>query len=108
VKKEQKHYHWDRSVVQEPALRFENLVAGHLLKWVHHEQDVRVYLVEPGLFLESQIVLISGATGAVVATYRLPRQTQYGLGRRGAPLFMYLRMIDALMPDPVATVSYTF
>jgi predicted AAA+ superfamily ATPase len=41
VKKEQKHYHWDWSVVQEPALRFENLVAGHLLKWVHHEQDTR-------------------------------------------------------------------
>jgi len=41
VKKEQKHYHWDWSVVQEPSLRFENLVAGHLLKWVHHEQDVK-------------------------------------------------------------------
>jgi predicted AAA+ superfamily ATPase len=41
VKKEQKHYHWDWSVVQEPSLRFENLVAGHLLKWVHHEQDAK-------------------------------------------------------------------
>lgn len=39
VKKEQKHYHWDWSVVQEPPQRFENLVAGHLLKWVHREQD---------------------------------------------------------------------
>ena len=34
VKKEQKHYHWDWSLVPEPSLRFENLVAGHLLKWV--------------------------------------------------------------------------
>ena len=41
VKKEQKHYHWDWSVVQEPSLRFENLVAGHLLKWVHHQQDTK-------------------------------------------------------------------
>lgn len=41
VKKEQKHYHWDWSVIQEPSLRFENLVAGHLLKWVHHEQDAK-------------------------------------------------------------------
>ena len=41
VKKEQKHYHWDWRVVQEPSLRFENLVAGHLLKWVHHEQDAK-------------------------------------------------------------------
>ena len=41
VKKEQKHYHWDWSIVPEPSLRFENLVAGHLLKWVHHEQDAK-------------------------------------------------------------------
>ena len=41
VKKEQKHYHFDWSVVPEPPARFENLVASHLLKWVHYEQDVR-------------------------------------------------------------------
>ena len=40
VKKEQKHYHWDWTLVQDPARRFENLVASHLLKWVHYEQDV--------------------------------------------------------------------
>ncbi|MEA2166103.1 MAG: uncharacterized protein QOK37_4230 [Thermoanaerobaculia bacterium] len=39
VKKEQKHYHFDWSVVPEGAQRFENLVASHLLKWVHFEQD---------------------------------------------------------------------
>ncbi len=41
VKKEQKHYHWDWTLVTDPALRFENLVASHLLKWVHHEQDTK-------------------------------------------------------------------
>lgn len=41
VKKERKHYHFDWSVVPKPAARFENLVASHLLKWVHHEQDVQ-------------------------------------------------------------------
>ncbi|MEA2338240.1 MAG: uncharacterized protein QOE82_2247 [Thermoanaerobaculia bacterium] len=41
VKKEQKHYHFDWSVVPEDAPRFENLVASHLLKWVHFEQDVK-------------------------------------------------------------------
>jgi hypothetical protein len=41
VKKEQKHYHFDWSLVPGDAQRFENLVASHLLKWVHHEQDVR-------------------------------------------------------------------
>jgi hypothetical protein len=40
VKKAQKHYHLDWSVVEDEAARFENLVAGHLLKWVHHQQDV--------------------------------------------------------------------
>lgn len=39
VKKEQKHYHFDRSLVQEPSPRFENLVACHCLKLVHFEQD---------------------------------------------------------------------
>ena len=41
VKKEQKHYHFDWSVVPSDAARFENLVASHLLKWVHFEQDAR-------------------------------------------------------------------
>jgi predicted AAA+ superfamily ATPase len=41
VKKEQKHYHYDWSQVPEPPQRFENLVAGHLLKWVHYEQDAK-------------------------------------------------------------------
>jgi len=41
VKKEQKHYHFDWSVVPEEPARFENLVASHLLKWVHFEQDTQ-------------------------------------------------------------------
>lgn len=40
VKKEQKHYHFDWSLVPPLPLRFENLVASHLLKWVHFRQDV--------------------------------------------------------------------
>ncbi|MFN0039972.1 MAG: ATP-binding protein [Burkholderiales bacterium] len=39
VKKEQKHYHIDWSVVSSEGARFENLVASHLLKWVHYQQD---------------------------------------------------------------------
>lgn len=39
VKKAQKHYHLDWSVVPQDAARFENLVACHLLKWVHFRQD---------------------------------------------------------------------
>jgi uncharacterized protein len=39
VKKAQKHYHWDWSSVPAPSARFENVVASHLLKWVHWQQD---------------------------------------------------------------------
>jgi uncharacterized protein len=39
VKKEQKHYHVDWAHVPDDAARFENLVASHLLKWVHYRQD---------------------------------------------------------------------
>jgi hypothetical protein len=39
VKKSQKHYHVDWSLVPDDAARFENLVASHLLKWVHYRQD---------------------------------------------------------------------
>jgi hypothetical protein len=41
VKKLQKHYHFDWAVVPNEAARFENLVASHLLKWVHFEQDTQ-------------------------------------------------------------------
>lgn len=40
VKKEQKHYHFDWTLIPDMSLRFENLVACALLKWVHYQQDV--------------------------------------------------------------------
>lgn len=41
VKKEQKHYHFDWTLVPDLSLRFENLVASALLKWVHFQQDTK-------------------------------------------------------------------
>lgn len=41
VRKEQKHYQLDWSLVPEDGPRFENLVACHLLKWVHYQQDAQ-------------------------------------------------------------------
>jgi len=41
VKKEQKHYHFDWTLVSDMSKRFENLVASHLLKWVHFEEDTK-------------------------------------------------------------------
>lgn len=40
LKKEPKHYHFDWSLVKGEGKRFENLVACHLLKWIHYRQDV--------------------------------------------------------------------
>lgn len=39
VKKEQKHYHYNWADVEDEGARFENLVASHILKWVHFLQD---------------------------------------------------------------------
>jgi predicted AAA+ superfamily ATPase len=39
IKKARKHYHFDWSLVPDVSARFENLVASHLLKWVHFRQD---------------------------------------------------------------------
>lgn len=46
VKKEQKHYQYDWTLVQDSGLRFENLVACHLLKWLHYLYDVKGRQVE--------------------------------------------------------------
>jgi hypothetical protein len=41
-----KSYLWDSSLVLEPAARFENLVALHLLKMCHYLQDRDGYRTE--------------------------------------------------------------
>ena len=46
VKKEQKLYMWDWSQVETQGLRFENLVASHLLKYIHYQEDVEGYKME--------------------------------------------------------------
>lgn len=43
VKKEQKLYLWDWSLVPEPGPRFENMVASHLLKYCHFIEDTEGY-----------------------------------------------------------------
>ena len=41
IKKSQKHYHFDLIPIKEEGAKFENLVALHLLKWVHFLQDTQ-------------------------------------------------------------------
>ena len=43
IKKEKKLYLWDWSEIEDEGARFENLVAGHLLKFVHFLYDVHGY-----------------------------------------------------------------
>lgn len=46
VKKEQKLYLWDYSQIEEPGIRFENMVAGQLLKFCHFLEDYQGYKME--------------------------------------------------------------
>ncbi len=63
VKKEQKHYHFDWTLVENEGPRFENMVACHLLKWVHwnydalgQELDLRYYRDPTGREVDFVIV----------------------------------------------------
>jgi predicted AAA+ superfamily ATPase len=53
VKKVQKHYQFDWSLVASPPARFENMIASHLLKWVHFEQDAHGRDLELRYFRDS-------------------------------------------------------
>ena len=39
IKKSVKHYHLDWTLPSSPGAAFENLMAIHLMKWVHFRQD---------------------------------------------------------------------
>lgn len=65
--KAHKHYHYDWTAVPESAARFENLVAGHLLKWVEYQKDTQGRQVELRYFRDIDgrevdfVLLASGA-----------------------------------------------
>jgi hypothetical protein len=46
LRKESKYYFWDWAEAPEGGQRFENMVAGHLLKFCHYAQDVFGWRVE--------------------------------------------------------------
>ena len=53
IKKAQKHYHFDWSLVPDEGPRFENLIASHILKWVHFQQDTQGREVELRFFRDT-------------------------------------------------------
>jgi predicted AAA+ superfamily ATPase len=46
VKKEQKLYLWDWSIVPDPGPKFENFVASHLLKYCHFMEDTEGFRMD--------------------------------------------------------------
>ena len=53
IKKASKHYHYDWTLPAEAPQRFENLVAAHLLQWVHFVQDTEGRDVELRYFRDT-------------------------------------------------------
>jgi uncharacterized protein len=76
VSKEQKHYHYDWSLVSNEGARFENLVACHLLKWVHWREDTMGDNIELRYFRDKDgrevdfVVLDGGAPQLLVECKR--------------------------------------
>jgi len=94
VKKEQKHYHLDWTVVPGDSGRFENLVACHLLKWVHFEQDTQGRDLELRYFRDIE----GREVDFVVVEGRLPRllvECKWG----DAEVDRSLRYLKARLPE---------
>ncbi|NOZ53727.1 MAG: ATP-binding protein [Gammaproteobacteria bacterium] len=53
IKKSQKHYHMDWSLVADQGPKFENMVACHLLKWVHFQQDTQGHDIDLHYFRDT-------------------------------------------------------
>ena len=54
VKKEQKHYHYDWTLVKDPGFRFENMIGNHLLKQVHFLEDTQGREIELRYFKDNE------------------------------------------------------
>jgi predicted AAA+ superfamily ATPase len=94
IKKSPKHYHLDWTLPPSPGAAFENLVAIHLLKWVHFRQDVEGADVELRYFRD-----VDGReVDFVITDHRRPILcVEAKLG--DAPLHPGLRYLKAKFPD---------
>lgn len=82
VKKARKHYHFDWSLVPDPSARFENMVASHLLKWVHFRQDTEGLDLELRYFRDSE-----------------GREVDFVVVDRGVPMMMVESKLSDTKPD---------
>lgn len=92
VKKEQKHYHTDWTLVPNLSKRFENLVASHLLKWVHFRQDIFGENIELRYFRDSD-----------------GREVDFAIIKEGEPsLFIECKWSDAEIVKPLKYLNKKF
>lgn len=94
IKKAQKLYTFDWTLVPDPGVRFENLVACHLLKWVHFRQDAEGRDLELRYFRD----LDGREVDFVVTEHRLP-VLMVECKASDAPLDKSLRYLKARFPD---------
>jgi len=97
VRKEQKHYHFDWTLVADMPHRFENLVALHLLKCVHHMQDTQGQDLELKYFRDVDLHEVD----FVVAEGMRPRMLVEAKWS-DAPIDKGLRYLKARFPDAPA------
>jgi uncharacterized protein len=97
IRKARKHYHFDWTLVAAEPARFENLVAAHLLKWVHWKQDVEGLDYELRYFRDTD----GREVDFVVSDGRSPRllvECKWS----DAPVDRSLRYLKARFPDAEA------
>jgi predicted AAA+ superfamily ATPase len=109
VKKEQKLYLWDWSLVESPGARFENFVASHLYKYCHFIQDTQGYKMELRYLRDTDkrevdfVVLQSGkpifAVEAKLSDTKPSPHMKYFAERTDIPLFFQTHLGTASFGD---------
>lgn len=94
IKKAQKAYLFDWTLVADPAFRFENLVACHLLKWVHFQQDTQGRDLELRYFRD-----LEGREVDFVVTERRRPVLMVECKAADAPLDKSLRYLKSRFPE---------
>ena len=72
---------------------------------VVHRGARATYAYATGRVLDSTVVVIDGRTGERLSTQALASRMRYGVGRFGAPLVLYVAMMEGSMADWLATIT---
>jgi len=72
---------------------------------VVHRGARTTYAYATGRVLDSTVVVIDGGTGERLSTQALASRMRYGVGRFGAPLVLYVAMMEGAMGDWLETIT---